>query len=414
MRFFHAWLGNLWLLGAAIGQGCIDEGPEPNDFAGVPTVAGCGMRATGFLAPGDADYYAVAVGAPTLLRAYTSYGKASVAAVDTIVAIHDAADVLLASDDDAGLGLWSYAGCNIVAPGVYYVVVTGFAAATTGAYTLDILCNAPVLPETAEPNDDPLLGGTPCPAGCGLQHAGEIAIAGDTDWWAFVHGGGPLTITTGPSGPGGVPAGLALVDTTIELFDALSIAVPLSFNDDGGEALYSSTSLGMVPAGFYFVEVAGFGAGTGHYSLRIGCGEPASAIADVLIPAAAPPGCIGALTFRAAAPLGARVRPRLGTTYSLDVSGLPPFAPAVNVIGLSLLAPAFPLAAFGAPGCFLSVALDVMSLAPVDAFGESEICFFIPATAGLSGRAVHFQTVCGLPLGTTNVVTGIIGNLGFP
>jgi hypothetical protein len=414
MRSFPSVVGSLWLLGAAIGQGCIDEGGEPNDFLGVPTVAGCGMCADGVLTPGDTDYYSVLIAAPTLLRAYTGYGKASAAAVDTVVEIRDAGDLLLASDDDAGLGLWSYAGCNITVPGLYYVVVRGFGAATAGAYTLHTLCDTPVAPETPEPNGDPLLGGAPCPAACGMQHAGEIAVAGDTDWWAFAHAGGPLTITTGPSGPD-VPAGLALVDTTIELFDVLSIAVLGSFDDDGGEALYSSTSLPAVAPGIYFVQVAGFGPGTGHYSLRIGCGEPASLLADVLYPAAAPPGCIGALSYRAAAPGGARVRPRLGTTFPLDASGLPPGSPVFHVIGLSLLAPPVPLAPFGAPpACFLAVSTDATTFAFTNALGEAKICLFVPDVPAFIGITLHFQTLTLVPLGATNVVTGVIGNLAFP
>jgi hypothetical protein len=410
MRSFLPCVAPLWLLGAAVGQGCVDEGPEPNDFLGVPTVAGCAMRATGALAPGDSDYYAVVVAVPSVLKAYTSYGKASPLGVDTIVDIKDALDVLIGSDDDGGAGLWSYAGADLAMPGLYFVVVKGFAAATAGPYTLDIVCKpGPVMMEAPEPNNDPLLGGVPSLGACGLMHHGEI-VAGDDDWWSFLHAGGSVTITTGPGGAGG---GLAIVDSTIEVYDVLSVSV-LPFNDDGGEALYSSIS-GVLPAGLYYVKVAGFGASVGHYSLRIGCGEPASVTADVFYPAGVPPGCIGALAYRASAPGGVRVRPRLGTTFSVDASGLPPLGPIVHVIGLSLLAPPVPLFPFGAPpACMLTVTPDAVTFAFASAVGEAQCCLFIPGMPVLMGLPLHFQVVTLAPLGSTNVVSSVIGNIAFP
>lgn len=398
----------LWATTPLFAQ-CVEEAAEPNDFLGIPTVAGCGMRATGVLTPGDSDYYSVLVTVPCVLKAYTSYGRASAAGVDTIIDIKDAGDVLCSSDDDSGLGLWSYAGCNVTMPGLYYVVVKGFAAATAGAYTLDILCKPAVLVEGPEPNDDPLLGGIPSFGACGLMHHGVIAMAGDADWWSFAHGGGPVTITTGPGGEGG---GLALGDTIIEVFDALSAPV-LPMNDDGGEALYSSIS-GVLAPGLYFVEVTGFGAGVGHYSLRIGCGEPASLLADVSYPVGPPPGCVGALAYRASAPGGARVRPRLGTTFSVDASGLAPSSPILHILGLSLLPLPFDLAPLGAPGCFVAVTPDATPLDFTDAAGNAQCCIAIPGMPVLIGLPLHFQVLQFAPLGTTNVVSSVIGNIGFP
>src|SRR5262249_36355357 len=168
--------------------------------------------------------------------------------------------------------------------------------------------------------------------------------------------------------PGDGP-GPVLVDTIVDLRDATLASI--AFDDDGGEGLFSSISTPVLPPGLYFVDVGSFaGASVGSYSLRIGCGEPASGVAAVLIPAGFPgcPGTAGvpAISRRASVgPAFTRVSPRIGTTFNVDVSSMPPGTALFRVLSLSLLPG--PVALPGAPGCFLYISPDSVTLGFADA-----------------------------------------------
>ncbi|MGE3174697.1 MAG: hypothetical protein AB7O97_18840 [Planctomycetota bacterium] len=415
-------LSPLLLVAAASAQGLVDEGPEPNDFLGTPTFVGCGDRVDGVLAPGDLDYYAIAIGAPTLVRAYTSLGRLHTATFDTYLEIRDANDVLLADDDDGAHGTWSYAGCHVTVPGIYHIVVRGFGPTDAGAYSLDILCDTAVVAEGPEPNGSPLSGGTPTPVACGSQHHGFLG-AGDEDWWVVTHPGGNLVVTTGPGGPD-VPAGSAIVDTVVEVLSAT--VVTLAIDDDGGEARYSRVNLIVPPPGTYYVKVAAFDPNdSGNYSLRVGCNELPAVHGTIAPRVTAPPGCNGCAgvpTLRPrstnASGTGVRVFPRLGATFAMDVSNLPPGSLAINVLGFTV-PPPLDLGPLGAPGCFASVSIDMTSIDFADAAGTARVQLFIPSVPLFSGAALHWQTAslaaCHNQFGiaTTNVVSGTIGSLAF-
>lgn len=416
------WL-SVCLTGSLMAQGIIDEGPEPNDLTGTPTFMTCGSRIDGNLTAGDFDYYQIPIGAPTLLKAYTSIGRGSTVRTDTWLEIRDSADVLLTEDDDSGQGTSSYVGCNITVPGVYYIVVRGFATTTAGPYAMDVICMPLGVAEGPEPNNGPLLGGTPTPGTCGSEHHGFIA-AGDDDWIAVIHPGGNLTVTTGPGGPDAPPSGVSLEDTIVEVYSSASAL--LGVDDDGGEALYSSLTMPALATGLYYVKVYAFGAAdSGFYSVRVGCGEPASVEGQIGPGLGTAPGCSGAagiptLTARSTntSSTGTRVRPRLGTTFSVDATNLPPASLVFHIVGLSLPAP-FDLTPLGAPGCVVGVSTELIRVDFADAAGQSRSWLFVPFFPAFIGTPLHWQSASFFPahnalgVATSNVITGAVGNIAF-
>lgn len=408
------------LASSLLAQGIVNEGPEPNDFTGVPTFMTCGSRIEGDLAAGDYDYYQIAVGAPTLVKAYTSIGPNTTLRTDTLLEIRDAMDMLLAEDDDAGQGTSSYVGCYITTPGIYYIVVRGFAATTAGTYTMDVMCTSSVVVEGAEPNSG---AAAATPATCGSEHHGEIT-ASDDDWYAIVHPGGNLVVSSGPGGPSVPPSAIALEDTIVEIYDVNSVLVGAS--DDEGESLYSSVALTNLAAGIYYAKIQGFGAADiGWYSLRIGCGEPGQSEAQIGPGVGTPVGCAGTagvptLTARSTntTSTGTRVRPRIGTTFSLDVSNLPPLSLVVNLTGLAT-PPAFDLGPLGAPGCFVGVSTDLTAITFASATGTARSWIFIPNVPAFIGTPLHWQTASLSPahnvlgIATSNVLSGVVDAIAF-
>jgi hypothetical protein len=418
-------LAPLFASGLALAQ-AFDEGPEPNDFTGTPTVVTIGSRVDGELTAGDIDYYFVNVPTPGLLRAYTSYGRGSIAVVDTVVEFRDSTDALLAVDDDSGTGLFSYGGCNIATPGNYFIAVRGFAGATVGAYTLDMfLDTAPLVLEAAEPNNGPLLGGVPSPAVCGSEHVCDIAAGGDEDWWSFTHPGGPLSLVTGPCSAFTGPAAEPLEDTIIDFYSSASVL--LGSDDDGGEVAYSALGFASLPAGQYFVSVYSFNAANaGTCTLRISCGGPVPLTGAIGPSLGTQPGCVGGcgtgaptLVIRAnnLAGTGTRVRPRIGTTYVLDVANVPPVSIVVNITGLALFPVPIDLGPLGAPSCFVGPQLDLTAVAISDVNGRAKSALAIPNVLSLSGFTLHWQSASVVPcqnafgIATSNSVTGVIGDL---
>ncbi|MBK8101327.1 MAG: hypothetical protein IPK26_29955 [Planctomycetes bacterium] len=244
----------------AMGEAAIAE-TEPNDNPGSANAIACGDHVEAALLAGDSDWFTFTVAQPGLLTLYTNPGPGG-AVTDTVVELRDAAQQLLAVNDDAR-GLFSVVRGNVV-PGTYVVRVRHFSATGAGDYSLDVSCSAgpTVLQEAAEPNDQPA---TATLGACGVLAFGSINPAGDSDWYAVtLDQPGVMVATTG-----GSQVGPTLQDSTLTLWDATG-TVQIAFDDDAGPGLFARI-VQPLAAGTYHVAVAGFQNSIGRYSLTVDC-----------------------------------------------------------------------------------------------------------------------------------------------
>lgn len=239
---------------------------EPNDVPAAADPIACGDHVEATLAAGDADWFTFTVAQPGALTLYTNPGPGG-GITDTVLELRDAAQQLLAVNDDAR-GLFSVIRGN-VAPGTYLVRVRHFSATGAGDYSLDVSCSTgpTIVPEAAEPNDQPA---TATPSACGVVAFGNINPAGDSDWFTVtLDQPGVMVATTG-----GSQVGPTLQDSTLTLWDAAGTTV-IAFDDDAGAGLFARI-MQPLSAGTYHLAVGGFQTSVGRYSLAIDC-APAQA-----------------------------------------------------------------------------------------------------------------------------------------
>ncbi len=147
------------------------EGPEPNGDpsvtpGSVPTVLPLGSEGHGENLAGDVDWWRVDLPVAGDCVFWTGPGAIH-SQDDTVLTLLDQNGVVLQMNDDFH-DLFSQIEGPLPA-GTYYLAVEGFdPQLDIGTYTLDVVCTPagvagarPRIPEGAEPNGDPLAGGTP-------------------------------------------------------------------------------------------------------------------------------------------------------------------------------------------------------------------------------------------------------------
>ena len=383
-------------------------------MTGTETPYACNVHAEGAIdLGGDNDAYAFALAVDSSIQAFTGPSIAG-ALSDTFLEIYDSLGVLIVSNDDAR-GLYSVIDASLPA-GSYFLNVRAFGATQVGGYTLDLACEpsiplAPV-PEGAEPNGDPLGGGTPTATACFTLNTGDLdALGGDSDYYSFTLSG--ATTVRGATAPDGLTP---VSDTTLELFD--SAGVSIAFNDDGGPGLYSLIDASLA-AGTYYFDVRAFGATQfGGYTLSIICGLPAPIVATYSTTTSSCVGTNGTPSLTA----GDLEVLRLGSTMRVEIGNCPPSSVLIPFIGFSNTISGsgvplpFDLAPLGAAGCTVDVDPAASFVAFADASGNYEWCLQIPAFASLAGIDIYQQVFVldgnanGLGATTTNSGGGTVGN----
>ena len=200
----------------------------------------------GNLTPGDVDFFVITVSESGILNASTTGGT------DTIGAILSERNVVHDLDDDSGDGV-NFWVSSWVSAGTYYIGVAGYAASTSGYYTLHVSFRGGNPSIAPDDHGDNLITATRVSRSS--ETGGNLAPS-DVDFFAIsVNQPGTLTATT-----------FGNTDTFGVLHDQRHA---LNSDDDSGIS-YNFWVATPVSAGTYFIEVKGYGDWTaGDYTLII-------------------------------------------------------------------------------------------------------------------------------------------------
>ena len=394
----------------------VAESVEPNGdplVGGTPIVLQPGQVGDGVLATGDSDWWQFTLAVPTICRIETGRGLVGTFSPDTFLYLRDASGALLESDDDDAPGAWSLVSATLPA-GTYYADVQGFAGGNPGSYTLLLQTWDAVatLPENAEPNGDPALGGAPSLVVCGLPGEGELS-AGDSDWWSFSVA--QDTFVDLSTFGGRFPNGLTTVQNPV-----------LNLYDLNGQLLQASTGNTFfdrherlrrwLPAGSYFAEiVASTAAATGTYTLRLSCDE--SALYHTFTG-----GCVGSNSLVPTWRVRYLEQPLVGTTLVGEFGNAPangvvfPFAGFSRTLAGGSIPLPLDLGVAGAPGCVIGVDPAYLTALLTDGLGNATWSFVIPQNPSLSGIVLAQQgfvldpAANQLGLTITNAGHGLVTN----
>lgn len=250
-------------------------GAESSDLGTSAASAGAAMavgtRFTGEIgSAGDEDWIAVTLLAGVtyqieLLGADSENGTLR----DPYLAIFDANGLLIAENDDSGLGVDSNYIFRPDESGLYYVSASSFFASDTGTYTLSVTAPEDDFPGTL-PTDNTLA--------IGESATGEIQFDDDLDLFAVeLVAGARYTIQVrGADAYGGT-----LDDPFVSLLDAKGNTV--AADDDGGIGSTSRISYTATETGTFYIEVdTDDEREYGTYTVSIVQNTPASTAADLM------------------------------------------------------------------------------------------------------------------------------------
>ena len=412
---------SLSLLACPVAAQQVQESPEPNATTFTATAVTCGDEAVGFLSSvGDEDWFSFSVPANTLVRLATAPGPAGDCR-DTVVTLLDSTGGPLRQSDDAvGAGYYSELAAVGLSPGVYFAAVSAGAQAVAGSYALDISCasvatpSSPPLSLEGPENNDPLTGGVGANAVAPFRASGSLQATGadgDWDFWRMlVFGDQVVRIQLGASAT--IASGAA-EDPVVYLYDAASppnvVAGPFYAGD---RSTWDQDITVRLSGGVHQLAVRGAdGSQPGAYFVDVTIAPAAPGVA-------LPGGCNGRALSLATATLGPgapRVLegPRLGTTYSVNGSGLGALGYCFYAIGTQ--AQALSLTPLGAPGCSLDVVPIDVRFAFADSVGSATWSIQIPPNPAFTGTQLHSQVAVldlsnALGLTTSNRVLGVVAN----
>ena len=188
---------------------------------------------------GDQDWFRISLRAGELYQ----FQLNSTSGVDPTLALHNAAGVQVAFDDDSGPGLNSLLTYRAPTAGNYYLDAGGYSS-SVGSYSVVA-------------REVPATTATYASVGINTSVQGDIQDANDQDYYA-------VSLVAGQSYIFDVD-GTTLSDPTLALRN--SVGTQLAFNDDGGPGFDSRIEFTAGSSGMYFLDVGGYSSNTGSYSL---------------------------------------------------------------------------------------------------------------------------------------------------
>ena len=189
----------------------------------------------------DQDYFAVSLVAG---QSYI-FDVDGTTLSDPTLTLRNSAGAQVAFNDDGGPGLDSRIEFTAGGSGMYFLDVGGFGA-NTGSYSLATRID--------DVSDD--VNSIDTIAVNGVR-SGQINSAADQDFFQiFLTAGQNYTFDA---------VGVGLSDPTLAVRN--SAGTQLAFNDDGGAGLNSHINFTATTTGTHYLDVGGFGGGTGTYNL---------------------------------------------------------------------------------------------------------------------------------------------------
>lgn len=183
----------------------------------------------------DQDFFRI------FLTAGQTYIFDAIGSFDTTLALRNAAGVALTFNDDGGVGVNARIEFTATSTGTHYLDVGGFG---TNAGTYSLAARIDDVADDVETTDSLALGSS---------RSGTIIGATDQDFFRIF-----------------LTAGQSYIFDSTGAFDstlALSNAAGMIFNDDGGIGTNARIEFTAATTGNYFLDVGGFGANVGAYTL---------------------------------------------------------------------------------------------------------------------------------------------------
>lgn len=364
-------MSTLFASPSLLAQSAIAENLEPNDSMSTATPLPCGNQGEGNLGGGggDRDWWAVTLSQAADLSAWTTsrgatLGFGGTSVDDTVLTLYDTDGVTVIAQNDnnqerpfAQRGFFSTLRAGSLAPGTYFLEVTGWSLLGEGDYGLDVDCTSPPLgfcgpsaagPAEVEPNDVHTDGGVATIPGCELV-TGSITVANDEDYWGFTLTGPTRLVIDARADSG---SGTPIFDSQLWLYGSDGVT-ELAFDDDSGFQFLARIQVDL-GAGDYFVRVRSFHVLTGDYELAIDRAPLPSGIpvlADVIVDTSSA-GCLGTLSQPMTIVARRNEWPKLGSRFVFDIAGAvtPPVVLYSNIPQIPI-----DLAVIGAPGCVFAL-----------------------------------------------------------
>lgn len=207
---------------------------------------------TGFVEEvGDSDWFSITLNAGITYDFFLA-GTENNGLLDPILSLYNSTGAFLALDDDSGEGSNSWLSYTPTTSSPFFLGVRGYGS-MTGNYQLQATIRV----------DDQLANSqTAGLLALNTPYSGAIEYRGDHDWLR-------LSLTAGVtyrfSATGGESEGLA--DPNLALYNRSNLLI--DSDDDSGEGLNALLTFTPTSSGRYYLDVGGFGASTGTYTLEI-------------------------------------------------------------------------------------------------------------------------------------------------
>ena len=248
MRGLIVVAAGMMVLGRAAGPARAQDEFEPdNTLAAAQEITNGVTQVRSIHVAGDTDWVKFRVtgsGAENvrLETAGSGYG-------DTVVWLYKGSGGLVASDDDSGLGKYSLATADYLAPGTYYIKVQEYGHdAPIPSYMLQVEWTTVVIAADRYERDDTMR--TSKLIANGQIQSRTIHRPGNVDWAKIRIGGdGAANLKVETSGTGG--------DTQMWLYQ--TDGTRLAYNNNSGVGNFSKIQVESLPRGTYLVKIQEYG-----------------------------------------------------------------------------------------------------------------------------------------------------------